>query len=313
MPATGSLTGAQRVTSLTLATTGPATMNDQAAFRSVSWPGGKRIAVLVSILFETWSDGKGPSYFPRTTPLKPGTVDRGAIQWAQYGGNEGLWRILRTLDRHSVPATIFCSGRCGELYPPVIAAAAQAGHDIAGHGYTQDGLFCYMTPDEEHVAIRKTLDALEQASGIRAQGWATPAYSWTEHTFDLLLQNGVRWYGDALDIGLPRRQQTASGDIVAFPWSDFVDNRVLRGAPQTFYDVYKDTFEYLRAHEPVGLIHIGFHSHFGGRPLMTAMFDKLLKFLTTQSDVHFPGHNAIAEWVLGRGDTELSSANRFSA
>jgi allantoinase len=245
--------------------------------------------------------------------LKPGTVDRGAIQWAQYGGNEGLWRILRTLDRHSVPATIFCSGRCGELYPQVIAAAAQAGHDIAGHGYTQDGLFCYMTPDEEHVAIRKTLDALEQASGIRAQGWATPAYSWTEHTFDLLLQNGVRWYGDALDISLPRRQQTASGDIVAFPWSDFVDNRVLRGAPQTFYDVYKDTFEYLRAHEPVGLIHIGFHSHFGGRPLMTAMFDKLLKFLTTQSDVHFPGHNAIAEWVLGRGDTELSSASRFSA
>ena len=74
------------------------------------------IAVLVSILFETWSDGKAPSYFPRTTPLKPGTVDRGAIQWAQYGGNEGLWRILRTLDRHGVPATIFCSGRAGELY-----------------------------------------------------------------------------------------------------------------------------------------------------------------------------------------------------
>src|SRR5512132_1920662 len=92
-----------------------------------------------------------------------------AIQWAQYGGNEGLWRILRTLDRHSVPATIFCSGRCGEVYPEVIAAAAKAGHDIAGHGYTQDGLFCYMTPDEERTAIRKTLDALEQASGIRAK------------------------------------------------------------------------------------------------------------------------------------------------
>jgi allantoinase len=127
--------------------------------KNLSWPGGKPIAVLVSILFETWSDGKAPSYFPRTTPLKPGTVDRGAIQWAQYGGNEGLWRILRTLDRHSVPATIFCSGRCGELYPQVIAAAAKAGHDIAGHGYTQDGLFCYMTREEERDAIRKTLDA----------------------------------------------------------------------------------------------------------------------------------------------------------
>ena len=87
----------------------------------------------------------------------------------------------------------------------------------------------------------------------------------------------MRWYGDALDISLPRKQATASGDIVAFPWSDFVDNRVLRGQPRSYYDVYADTFEYLRAHEPMGLIHVGFHSHFGGRPLMTAMFDKLLE------------------------------------
>src|SRR5262245_4361414 len=159
---------ARRVTRLLLADSRTPPMTDQNASRHVpnaSWPGGKPIAVLVSILFETWSDGKAPSYFPRTTPLKPGTVDRGAIQWAQYGGNEGLWRILRTLDRHSVPATIFCSGRCGEFYPRVIAAAAKAGHDIAGHGYTQDGLFCYMTREEERDAIRKTLHALERASG----------------------------------------------------------------------------------------------------------------------------------------------------
>jgi peptidoglycan/xylan/chitin deacetylase (PgdA/CDA1 family) len=127
--------------------------------------------------------------------------------------------------------------------------------------------------------------ALQRASGIRPQGWPTPAYSWTEPTFDLLRQEGVRWYGDALDISLPRREPTASGDIVAFPWSDFVDNRVLRGAPQTFFEVYKETFDYLRTHGPMGLIHIGFHSHFGGRPLMTAMFDKLLAFLRAQPEV----------------------------
>ena len=88
----------------------------------------------------------------------------------------------------------------------------------------------------------------------------------------------MRWYGDALDISLPRKQATTSGDIVAFPWSDFVDNRVLRGQPRSYYDVYADTFEYLRDHEPMGLLHVAFHSHFGGRPLMTAMFDKLLKY-----------------------------------
>ena len=36
---------------------------------------------------------EGPELLPRTTPLKPGTTDHGAIQSAQYGGNEGLWRI----------------------------------------------------------------------------------------------------------------------------------------------------------------------------------------------------------------------------
>ena len=87
----------------------------------------------------------------------------------------------------------------------------------------------------------------------------------------------------------------------------------MRGQPRSYYDVYADTFAYLREHEPMGLLHVAFHSHFGGRPLMTAMFAKLLKFLRAQPEVHFPGHNAIAQWVLERGDDELSNANRFFA
>jgi peptidoglycan/xylan/chitin deacetylase (PgdA/CDA1 family) len=85
-----------------------------------------------------------------------------------------LWRIIRTLDRHSVPATGFCSEKSAELYLEVIAQAGRSGHDIAGHGYTQDGLFAETTPEEERAAIRKTVDLLESASGIRALGWATP-------------------------------------------------------------------------------------------------------------------------------------------
>ena len=280
---------------------------------AATWPGGKRVAVLVSVLFETWSEGRSPSYFPRTTPLKAGTVDRGGIQWAEFGGNEGLWRILRTLDRHDIKATLLASGLCGQRYPEVLATAARAGHDIGGHGFTQDALHVYMTPEEERSAIRRTLDALEKASGIRPKGWATPAYSWTGHTFDILVQEGVTWYADALDISLPRKEKTPSGDIVAFPWSDFVDNRVLRGAPQTFFDVYKDTFEYLYAHEPMGLIHVGFHAHFGGRPLMTAQFEKLLAYFRSHPDVWYPGHNAVAELIRSKHPDDLTYQKRFFA
>ena len=276
-----------------------------------TWPAGKRVAVLFSILFETWSDGKGPSYFPRTSPLKPGTTDRGAIQWGQFGANEGLWRILRTLDRHDIKATLFASGRTGELYPDVLKQATKSGHAIGGHGWTQDALFAYMTPDEERAALLRTLDTLEKASGQRPRGWATPAYSWTDKTFDICVQEGVRWYADALDISLPRKEKTPSGDIVAFPWSDFVDNRVLHGNPETYYNVYKSTYEYLSAHEPMSLILVGFHSHFGGRPLMTAMFDRLLGFFKAQPDIWMPGHEALAEWALQQPDGSTSYAKRF--
>ena len=43
--------------------------------RPLAWPHGKRVAVVCSVLLETWSDGKAPSYFPRTTPLPPGSKD----------------------------------------------------------------------------------------------------------------------------------------------------------------------------------------------------------------------------------------------
>ena len=46
----------------------------------------------------------------------------------------------------------------------------------------------------------------------------------------------------------------------------------------------------------MGLLHVAFHSHFGGRPLMTAMFDKLLAFLRAQPDAAAEdrGGNAMA-------------------
>ncbi len=76
------------------------------------------------------------------------------------------------------------------------------------------------------------------------------------------------------------RKATAAGPIVALPWSDFVDNRVLRASPRDYLDVYIDTFDYLHNHEPGGLINVAIHAHFGGRPLIVAQFQKLLRYFS---------------------------------
>ncbi len=281
------------------------------ASTTAGWPNGRRTAVIVSVLFESWSDNRGPSYFARTTPLKPGEIDRGAIQWGQYGGKEGIWRIIRTLDRCNLRASFFCSGRSAELYPDVFKQLIKSGHIVEGHGYVQNEVFLEMKPEQQAAALKKTLDILEKACGSRPQGWATPIYGWDEHTFALCVKEGITYYADALDISLPRKETTSAGPIVALPWSDFVDNRVLRASPRDYYDVYVDTFDYLHDHEPGSLLNIAIHSHFGGRPLIMAQFLKLLRYFTSHDDVWFPTHREVVRWFLDQGLDGLDYKKRF--
>jgi peptidoglycan/xylan/chitin deacetylase (PgdA/CDA1 family) len=217
----------------------------------------------------------------------------------------------RILDEVGVKATLFCNGRSAELYPEAVAHYVRAGHDVAGHGYLQDEVFATLTPEEERSRIRQTLDAIEKAGGRRPTGWITPIYGWSEHTMDIVVQEKLTWCSDALDANLPYQQKTESGSVVVIPWSDFVDNRALRASPQIYFDVYKETFDYLHACEPGSLINVGVHSHFGGRPLMSAMFRKVLRYLSSFPDVWFPQHAEVAQFMLDNKIDNPSYASRF--
>jgi len=98
---------------------------------------------------------------------------------------------------------------------------------------------------------------------------------------------------------------------VMIPWSDFVDNRVLRSNPLDFLQVYRETFDYLYAREPMGLLHIGFHCHFGGRPMMAAMLHKLLQHLRGFPGVWLTTHSEIARWYDEQKIDDPSYARRF--
>ena len=277
----------------------------------ISWPGGKRVAVLVSVLLETWAEGKSPTYFPRTTPLKAGTADLPGRQWSQYGAEEGVWRILAILERAGVPATIFSNALSAEVYPDLIRAIVKSGQHVAAHGYAQNEYLLDMTDEAQQRTIRACLDILEKASGTRPDGWVTPVYGSNAITHDLLVREGLQWHGDALDTSLPRRQKTASGSIIALPWSDFVDNRVLRASPRDYYDAYVETFEYLHSQERLGLVNVAIHGHFGGRPLMSAMFSKVLGHFKGHRDVWFATHSEIADWFSALGVDRIAPEQRF--
>ena len=262
------------------------------------WPGAKRIAVSVTVMLETWSEGKAPPYGVQASPMKAGTVDLGGIAWGSYGGKIGVWRIINLLKANGIRGTFCVNARCAELYPDAVKAIVQGGHDVAGHAYVQDQLLAYMTPDEEQSTIRRCLDVLQEVSGTRAQGWLSPVMAYTEHTRKFLAAEGLLWHGDERDTDLPRLAETEHGPIVQIPGSDFTDNRVLRSSPLDLWDVYKETFDYLYQHEQPAYLALSMHSHFGGRPMISAIFEKIFKYIAQFPDVWIASHAEIARWVL---------------
>jgi peptidoglycan/xylan/chitin deacetylase (PgdA/CDA1 family) len=266
--------------------------------RPFSWPDGKRIAVTVTVMLETWTEGKPPPYGVQATALKPGTIDHGGIAWGSYGGKVGVWRLIELLSRNRMRGTFCVNARCAEIFPEAVAQIVKSGHDVAGHGYLQDQLLAYLSPDEEKETIARCLDILERTTGQRPLGWLSPVLAYTGHTRNFLAEAKLLWHGDARDADLPSVVQSAGGPIVHIPASDFTDNRVLRGSPMTLWEVYKETFDYLYLREPPAFLAISMHCHNGGRPMMTAAYEKIFRYLAQFPDVWFASYGEIARWLL---------------
>jgi allantoinase len=277
----------------------------------LTWPNGKRVAVAITVMYETWSPGKAPSYSVQATALKPGTEDHAGKAWSTYGGRVGVWRVLRTLDRWGIPATFFTNARCAELYPDSVVQIVKSGHELGGHAIYQDQLLTYMDVDEQRETIRQSLDLLEESSGQRPTGWLSPVLAFTPETVGLLAEAGLAWHADVTYIDLPHRVETEHGVIAAVPNSDFTDNRVLKSSPRDLVDVYTHTFDYLYEHEPMSMLALTLHCQFGGRPMVTSAFNEVIKHISQSPGVWFARHSELAQWALDAELDEHTYAGRY--
>jgi peptidoglycan-N-acetylglucosamine deacetylase len=279
--------------------------------QQLTWPNGKKVAVSVAAMFETWSDGTAPSYSVQTTQLRPGTVDHAGRAWSTYGGHVGVWRLIRMLDRLQIPATFFTNARCAEEYPDAVRQIVSLGHELAAHGYTQDQLLAYMTPEAQQETIRHSVDLLESCAHRKITGWMSPVLAFTPETSAFLAQAGLKWTGDVTYSDLPIQIRTPHGVIGGVPTGDFADNRVMRASPRDLYDALASTFDYLVDHEPMGLLVIVMHCQFGGRPLITAALHDILKYVARSPSCWIARHEELANWALARDGHELTYRRRF--
>ena len=97
------------------------------------------------------------------------------VDLSAYRGRESNFRadvdlLLQCCSEAGCKATFFVLGQIGETYPDVVRAIAEAGHEIASHGYGHQ-LAYKQTYAEFRDDVKKSAEILQTLTGKRIFGY----------------------------------------------------------------------------------------------------------------------------------------------
>lgn len=84
--------------------------------------------------------------------------------------------VIDLFERAGVKATFFTLGWVAERFPALIRRAADAGHEIASHGWDHKRVFT-MDAAEFRADIGRARASIEAASGVKVTGYRAPSFS----------------------------------------------------------------------------------------------------------------------------------------
>jgi peptidoglycan/xylan/chitin deacetylase (PgdA/CDA1 family) len=271
--------------------------------RKFRWPGGRHVAVVLNVAYEGWSDGKAPGIGPMGNPLPAGAFDTNALSWGSYGATRGIDRLLRSLDRAKLRASVMASGVFGERTPAAIKAIVDAGHELVSHCYAQDIIPAQLSADQVRADIAKTTAALEAAGGKRPRGWISPRGTPSADSAKFLAEAGYVWQGDVFDDDRPYLQVFDDNSrIVAIPLTMEVNDlphamRFGRSATQ-FVELFDEGLGHmLKGEDEAVIIDVTCHAHVYGRPSGAWAFEEIARKVKGRDDIFVATRGEIAELV----------------
>ena len=268
--------------------------------RSIQWPDNKLLACTFTVALEAF---RKSGRFKKTPKL---AVNLCSISHANYGGNAGIWRIMEILERNNVRAVVFVNGLAAQKWPDAVRALHTAGHEIAGHGITNDVEMVDLTPEQQREEIRASTKIIQDTIGDAPMGWIGPGGLFTEETLGLLAEEGYIWSTDLCDDDVPYPVKISGRRMCIIPktwyandwraWGDGIAN----GA--SFFTGFKEGFEFVYEEAlggRPGMIDASVHAELGGRPYMAVGFEKMIKLVNQhRSQVWIPTYREIAEYCL---------------
>lgn len=178
-----------------------------------AWPQGKRLALYIGLNLEHFSFGEGLGACLAPAQPQPDVLN---YSWREYGNRVGAWRMIELFEQLRLPCAALVNTALLDHCPSLVAACAQRGYEIVGHGYSNSQRQAGMDEAQEAALLRDCRDRFAAAGYGAPAGWLSPWISETAVTPDLLAETGYRYTLDWCHDDQPTAMRTRSGQAL---WS----------------------------------------------------------------------------------------------
>ena len=289
------------------------------------WPGGKRVALILTLNLETWDllkDTDRPYYAggpPILPDVLPGNIpDFPNFTWREYGQRIGAFRLFDLFDEMKVRPSCTINAVTALRRRALLDAALQRGCEILAHNYEQGELLTEFAndPAREREVIARTLAVFEKAVGRKARGWLSSSLRGTMNTADILAEHGLTFYCDLMNDDQPYLIRTPHGPIVSTPYTNEINDFTLLARRNHTTDEFRDVLiEELRVLYKEGaasgrMMNVGLHPHVSGRAYRIRALREFIRYAKKLKGVWWATREQIADWYLKNHQHHIPPARR---
>lgn len=259
-----------------------------------SWPGGARVAVLLSYDVDNET----------VMGLRNGEISVGPLSQGQYGHRVALPRIIKLMDDENIPSTFFFPAWSLKIAPQqadIINASGQ--HEIAVHGWIHE-LNTVLDPETEERLLRQATDEIESITGKRPVGYRAPSWNHSPNTLSIVREMGFLYESSLMHDDRPYElvQNGENTGLVELPVQWILDDAPLfnpRGNsymnPRDVMQVWIDEFD--KAWEEGTMFLLTMHPHVSGHRSRIVALEGLIDHIKTKEGVWFGTHEQAANYV----------------